>query len=152
MVKERLVRSWYHGINHWYHVSVLHYIWYMWFIYIYIYIRCPAVRPSVCPSILFQINRLPQFFNMHSNLGFLIIENRSKLGFLKVFGHFLKMFIMWDHEIWFTGILWVLSCVCESCLPWALFLGPFCPQSRSKCRFSIIFWKWFHCIHMKLDL
>ena len=36
------------------------------------------------------------------------LKNRSELGFLEVFGHILKKFLMPDHETWVTGILWVL--------------------------------------------
>ena len=35
------------------------------------------------------------------------------MGMLEVFGHSLKKFLMWDDQTWFTGILWVLSGVCE---------------------------------------
>ena len=57
--------------------------------------------------------------------GFLIIINRSKLGILEVFGHFLKKFLMPDPETWFTGILRVLPNVCEKWPPWATFSAPF---------------------------
>ena len=38
-------------------------------------------------------------------------KNRWKFGILEVFVHFPQKSLTWDHESWFTSILWVLSCV-----------------------------------------
>ena len=54
------------------------------------------------------------------------------MGMLEVFGHSLKKFLMWDDQTWFTGILWVLSGVCETWPLWAKFLGPFRSQIGQK--------------------
>ena len=38
--------------------------------------------------------------------------NKSKLGFLEVLGNFVKLFLLCDNDICFTGISGVLSIVC----------------------------------------
>ena len=50
------------------------------------------------------------------------------MGILEVFGYFLKKFLIQDHETWFTGILWVLSGVCEKWPLWAKFSAVFDPK------------------------
>ena len=48
-----------------------------------------------------------------------------KMGILEIFGPSLTKFLIWDHETWFTGILWVLSGMCEKWSLWAKISGPF---------------------------
>ena len=54
------------------------------------------------------------------------------MGILEVLGHFLKKFLIWDHESWFTGILWVLSGVYEKWPMWAKFSDRFFALNRAK--------------------
>ena len=77
------------------------------------------------------------------------------MGFLEVFDHLLKKFLIRDHETWFTGILWVLSGVCEKWPLWAKFSGRFGPvYGRNMSIFRIVsnFLKSFNWNHMKHDL
>ena len=78
------------------------------------------------------------------------------MGILEVYCHFLKTNLIWDHETWFAGTLWVLSGVFEELPPRAKFMGRFWPQiwdqNKSMCRFSFIFLKGFDWSHTKLDL
>ena len=84
-----------------------------------------------------------------------MIENRSKLDFSKVFGLFLKKFLLCDPYAWFTDIYQGNFQVYVNDDPRTYFLALFVPKSgpnKSKFRFSIIFLKSLHLIHMKLEL
>ena len=87
---------------------------------------CKTISPkNLCGYIEFWFLACNFFY------GFLI-TNRSKLEFLEVFGHILKMFLMPDHKTWVTGMLWVLPGVCEK---WPLrvkFSGPLWPRIVQK--------------------
>ena len=48
------------------------------------------------------------------------------------FGAFSQKFLIWNHETWFTSLLWILSGVCEKWPLWAKFSGLFWPQIGPK--------------------
>ena len=56
----------------------------------------------------------------------------GKKGISVFFYHFLRKFLIRDHETWFPGILWVLACVCEKCRLWATLNGSFLAPNMTK--------------------
>ena len=112
--------------------------------------RTSSVRLSVRLSSFFKSNRPPQFSSnlvdswrecaqqyypkscLSKVFNFLCwgIFNYKKYAPILAFScHFLKksvfLFLIWDHETWFTGILCVLSGVCEKRPLWDKFSCPF---------------------------
>ena len=83
------------------------------------------------------------------------LQKKVKLEILEVFGHFLIKFFMPDPETWLTGILWVLSNVCEKLPLWAKFLALFWPRIGPK---YVNMWVFFYFLenfprnHRKLYL
>ena len=143
---------------------------------------CLSVRPPAV-NLFFKSNRLSQFSSDLSDIwvecaqqycptscGSRILINRyiyiilmdlqllkkscRKWEFWRFFWSFYQNVLLWDHETWFTCILWVLSCVCKKWSLWAKFSGPFWSiwdQNKQIDRFSSIFLKIFLWIHSKLD-
>ena len=67
-------------------------------------------------------------------------KENMKMSFF-VFGHFLKKFLIWEYETWFTGTLWVLSGVCVKWLLWGKFSGHLGPKIGRNIGFRIYTWK-----------